>query len=62
MASNLYELTKGIPKLMLTATPMQNSLFDLFGLMKKKFVIVTISTKKQNVNGVIRWKQHREFD
>ena len=30
--------------------------------MKNKFVIVTISTKKQNVNGVIRWKQHREFD
>ena len=34
MASNLYELTKGIPKLMLTATPMQNSLFDLFGLIQ----------------------------
>ena len=24
--------------------------------------IVTISTKKQNINGVIRWKRHREFD
>ena len=23
--------------------------------MKNKFVIVTISTKKQNINGVIRW-------
>lgn len=34
MASNLYELTEGIPKLMLTATPMQNSLFDLFGLIQ----------------------------
>lgn len=34
MASNLYELTKGIPKLMLTATPMQNSLFDLYGLIQ----------------------------
>ena len=31
-------------------------------IMKNKFVIVTISTKKQNVNGVIRWKRHREFD
>lgn len=34
MAGNLYELTKGIPKLMLTATPMQNSLFDLYGLIQ----------------------------
>ncbi|EDM87374.1 hypothetical protein RUMOBE_01940 [Blautia obeum ATCC 29174] len=31
-------------------------------IVKNKFVIVTISTKKQNVNGVTRWKQHREFD
>ena len=28
--------------------------------MKNKFVIVTIS-KKQNINGVIRWKRHREL-
>lgn len=34
MANNLYELTKGIPKLMLTATPMQNSLLDLYGLIQ----------------------------
>lgn len=34
MANNLFELTKNIPKLMLTATPMQNSLLDLFGLVK----------------------------
>ncbi len=34
MANNLFELTKNIPKLMLTATPMQNSLLDLFGLIK----------------------------
>ena len=34
MANNLYEMTKGIPKLMLTATPMQNSLFDLYGLIQ----------------------------
>ncbi len=34
MANNLYLLTKGIPKLMLTATPMQNSLFDLYGLIQ----------------------------
>ena len=31
-------------------------------IVKNKFVIVTISTKKQNINEVIRWKQHREFD
>ena len=29
--------------------------------MKNKFVIVTISTKKQNINGVIRWKQYKKF-
>ncbi len=34
MANSLYELTKGIPKLMLTATPMQNSLLDLYGLIQ----------------------------
>ena len=34
MANNLFELTKRIPKLMLTATPMQNSLFDLYGLIQ----------------------------
>lgn len=34
MANNLYLLTKGIPKLMLTATPMQNSLLDLYGLIQ----------------------------
>lgn len=34
MANNLYELTKGIPKILLTATPMQNTLFDLYGLVQ----------------------------
>lgn len=34
MALSLCELTKGIPKIMLTATPMQNTLFDLFGLVQ----------------------------
>lgn len=34
LANNFYEMTKGIPKLMLTATPMQNSLFDLYGLIQ----------------------------
>lgn len=34
MANNLFEMTKHIPKLMLTATPMQNSLLDLFGLIQ----------------------------
>lgn len=34
MANNLFELTKRIPKLMLTATPMQNNLLDLYGLIQ----------------------------
>ena len=34
MASAIYELTKKIPKIMLTATPMQNSLLDLYGLIQ----------------------------
>ena len=32
-AKRLYELTKGIPKILLTATPLQNSLTDLHGLI-----------------------------
>lgn len=32
MANGLYELTKGIPKILLTATPMQNTLLDMYGL------------------------------
>lgn len=32
-AKNIYEITKGIPKIMLTATPLQNSLLDLYGLV-----------------------------
>ena len=34
MAATLCDITKGIPKIMLTATPMQNSLFDLYGLIQ----------------------------
>ena len=30
---NLYEVTKGIPKILLTATPLQNTLNDLHGLI-----------------------------
>lgn len=33
-AERILQLTKGIPKLMLTATPVQNSLWDLYGLAK----------------------------
>lgn len=33
MANSLYELTKGIPKILLTATPMQNTLLDIYGLV-----------------------------
>lgn len=32
-AKNLYDLSKGIPKILLTATPLQNSLTDLHGLV-----------------------------
>ena len=32
-AKRLYDLTKGIPKILLTATPLQNSLSDLHGLI-----------------------------
>lgn len=32
-AKNLYEMTKGLPKILLTATPLQNSLSDLHGLI-----------------------------
>ena len=32
-AKNLFDMSKGIPKLLLTATPLQNSLLDLHGLV-----------------------------
>ncbi len=32
-ARNLYDLTRGIPKILLTATPLQNALTDLHGLV-----------------------------
>jgi len=32
-AKNLYEVSKGIPKILLTATPIQNKLEDLYGLI-----------------------------
>ena len=34
MATVIYELTKAIPKILLTATPMQNTLLDLYGLVQ----------------------------
>lgn len=34
MANGLYELTKVIPKILLTATPMQNTLLDMYGLVQ----------------------------
>ena len=34
MSTIIYELTKDIPKILLTATPMQNSLLDLYGLVQ----------------------------
>lgn len=33
MATSIYEITKNIPTILLTATPMQNSLLDLYGLV-----------------------------
>lgn len=32
-SKNVYQLTKGIPKILLTATPIQNNLLDLYGLV-----------------------------
>ncbi|WP_082435820.1 DISARM system SNF2-like helicase DrmD [Desnuesiella massiliensis] len=32
-AKSIYEITRGIPKIMLTATPLQNNLLDLYGLV-----------------------------
>lgn len=34
MANALYQLTKGTPKILLTATPMQNTLLDMYGLVQ----------------------------
>lgn len=34
MAEAIFELTKHIPKILLTATPMQNTLLDLYGLVQ----------------------------
>ena len=34
MANSLYGLTKGISKILLTATPMQNTLLDIYGLVQ----------------------------
>lgn len=34
MANSLYELTMRIPKILLTATPMQNTLLDIYGLVQ----------------------------
>lgn len=34
IARRIYELTKGVPKILLTATPMQNTLLDIFGLVQ----------------------------
>lgn len=55
ISKSIYEITKGIPKILLTATPMQNSLLDLYGLVyfidekiffdKKLFALKYIKTK-----------------
>ena len=47
-AKNLYEITKGIPKILLTATPLQNSLSDLHGLVS--FVDPRIFGSEQHFN------------
>jgi ERCC4-related helicase len=57
-AKNIYGITKGIPKVMLTATPIQNNLLDLYGLVyfidekiffdKKMYVSRFIKTKEFN--------------
>lgn len=54
-AKRIYDITKGIPKILLTATPLQNNLLDLYGLIyfidekiffdKKIFSKIYIKTK-----------------
>lgn len=54
-AKNLYELSKGIPKILLTATPLQNSLTDLHGLVSfidqrifgSEYFVCTLSSFRQ---------------
>lgn len=41
MANSLYELTKGIPKILLTATPMQNTLLDIYSFFIKEVPLPT---------------------
>lgn len=49
-AKTIYEVTKRTPKIMLTATPMQNTLLDMFGLVQfiddKIFVDKRVFSKK----------------
>ncbi len=50
IAEKVYELTLGIPKILLTATPMQNTLWDMYGLVQfiddKVFLDKRIFSKK----------------
>ena len=47
-AKKLYDLTSGIPKIMLTATPLQNSLSDLHGIVS--FIDYRIFGSEKNFN------------
>lgn len=53
MANSLYELTKGIPKILLTATPMQNTLLDIYGLVQFIDDRVFYSTPKSTNKNII---------
>lgn len=45
-AKRIFKFTKGIPKIMLTATPIQNNLFDLYGILS--FIDEKIFLDKQS--------------
>ncbi|MDW7678274.1 MAG: DISARM system SNF2-like helicase DrmD [Bacillota bacterium] len=57
-AKRILELTRDVPKIMLTATPIQNNLYDLFGIMlfiDEKIFLDKRSFKQQ-------YLKHKEFN
>lgn len=57
MSRAIYELTSGIPKLMLTATPIQNNLMDIYGLAQ--FIDERIFYSKSAFRS--RYIQHEQY-
>lgn len=57
-AKRLYDLSGGIPKILLTATPLQNSLMDLYGLIS--FIDPRIFGSEQVFRQ--RYMKHEDYD